>query len=170
MPKTTTSRAAKKPKSVKTVAKRGPGRPKNPTTKTAAKKAAGAKRATKSALRRRRPVDQGTEAYGGGSTLQLDSEARKEIPVATGVVDYFPDALVAVAVVSRIGNDKHNPGEPLHWARGKGGNNSDELMRHFVERGKMDDDGTRHSAKVAWRALAMLQLEIEAARAAGLPG
>jgi hypothetical protein len=34
-------------------------------------------------------------------------------------------------------------------------------MRHFLERGTLDKDGIRHSAKVAWRALAILQLEIE---------
>lgn len=102
--------------------------------------------------------------------LPADSKARKLLPVATGVVDYFPDALVAVAELSRIGNDKHNPGEPLRWARGKGGNNSDELMRHFIDRGKIDpDDKVRHSTKVAWRALAILQLEIEAARISHAP-
>lgn len=96
--------------------------------------------------------------------LPVDSKARKDLPVATGVVDYFPLALVAIAELSRIGNDKHNPGEPLHWARGKGGNNADELMRHFIERGSIDkDDGVLHSTKVAWRALALLQLELEAA-------
>lgn len=96
--------------------------------------------------------------------LPVDSKARKDLPVATGVVDYFPLALVAIAELSRKGNDKHNPGEPLHWARGKGGNNSDELMRHFIERGTIDpDDNVRHSTKVAWRALALLQLELEAA-------
>jgi hypothetical protein len=38
-------------------------------------------------------------------------------------------------------------------------------MRHFLERGTIDTDGVRHSAKVAWRALAMLQKEIEQAHA-----
>ena len=37
-------------------------------------------------------------------------------------------------------------------------------MRHFVERGTTDTDGVRHSAKVAWRALAGLQKEIEKER------
>jgi Domain of unknown function (DUF5664) len=102
--------------------------------------------------------------------LPVDSKSRKNLPVATGVVDYFPLALVAIAELSRIGNDKHNPGEPLHWARGKGGNNADELMRHFIERGTVDaDDGVRHSTKVAWRALALLQLELEVAAAKAKP-
>jgi len=37
-------------------------------------------------------------------------------------------------------------------------------MRHFVERGTLDTDGVRHSAKVVWRALALLQKEIEGER------
>jgi hypothetical protein len=37
------------------------------------------------------------------------------------------------------------------------------LMRHFLERGTVDDDGIRHSTKVAWRALALLQKELEEA-------
>lgn len=87
---------------------------------------------------------------------------RKAYPVATGVVDYFPDAIMAVAHCSYVGNEQHNPGSPLHWDRSKSGDESDALMRHFLERGTLDTDGVRHSAKVAWRALAMLQKEIEA--------
>jgi Domain of unknown function (DUF5664) len=105
----------------------------------------------------------------GASTFPADAKARKQFPVATGVVDYFPDALIAIAELSRIGNDQHNPGQPLHWARGKGGNNADEVMRHFIQRGTVDSDGVRHSTKVAWRALAILQLELEAAFVATQP-
>jgi hypothetical protein len=82
--------------------------------------------------------------------------------VATGVLDYFPDALVAIARVSFTGNEQHNPGQPLHWARGKSMDQEDTMIRHYLERGKFDIDGQRHSAKLAWRALAILQLEIEA--------
>lgn len=89
---------------------------------------------------------------------------RKGIPVATGFIDYFPDAVAAVAQLSRIGNDQHNPGTPLHWDRSKSGDESDCLMRHFLERGTFDNDGVRHSVKVAWRAMALLQKEIEAAK------
>ncbi len=49
--------------------------------------------------------------------LPVDAKARKNIPMVTGCLDYFPNALAAVAEVSRAGNDQHNPGEPLHWAR-----------------------------------------------------
>lgn len=94
-------------------------------------------------------------------TLPTDPSTRKTIPIATGFVDYFPDAIVAVAELSQIGNDQHNPGHKLFWDRSKSGDESDALMRHFIERGQLDTDGVRHSAKVAWRALAMLQKEIE---------
>lgn len=96
--------------------------------------------------------------------LPTDPAKRKGIPIATGFIDYFPDAVSAVAELSRKGNDQHNPGQPLHWDRSKSGDESDALMRHFLERGTIDTDGVRHSAKVAWRALALLQKEIEAAR------
>jgi hypothetical protein len=96
--------------------------------------------------------------------LTSDAAKRKQIPVATGVVDYFPDAIIAIAELSRVGNEQHNPGKPLHWDRAKSGDESDALMRHFIERGRDDTDGVPHSAKVAWRALALLQKEIEEKR------
>jgi hypothetical protein len=39
----------------------------------------------------------------------------------------------------------------------------DCILRHLADRGTLDTDGVRHSAKLAWRALAMLQTELEAA-------
>jgi hypothetical protein len=96
------------------------------------------------------------------SLLPSDATERKKIPVAGGVMDYFPSALIEVAKVSQTGNDQHNPGQPLHWARGKSKDQADTMLRHFLERGKLDSDGIRHSAKMVWRALAILQLELEA--------
>lgn len=93
--------------------------------------------------------------------LPTDKQARKERPVARGVLDYFPDAIAAVANVSYVGNQQHNPGEEMHWAREKSKDHADCIVRHLMERGTLDDDGLRHSAKVAWRALAMVQLELE---------
>lgn len=87
--------------------------------------------------------------------------ARKDQPVASGVLAYFPDAIRAVALCSKVGNEQHNPGTPMHWDRAKSGDEADALMRHFMERGTVDTDGILHSTKVAWRALAMLQKELE---------
>ena len=96
------------------------------------------------------------------AALPTDSAARKQIPVVTGVLDYFPDAIAAVANVSRVGNDKHNPGQPLHWSRDKSDDHADCIGRHLLERGQFDPiTKVRHSAQLAWRALAMLQIEIE---------
>ncbi len=94
--------------------------------------------------------------------LPTDSDKRKTVPIATGVLDYFPDAIAAIAELSFVGNEKHNKGQPLHWSRGKSADQADCLMRHFLERGTLDTDGIRHSTKVAWRALALLQEELEA--------
>ena|ERR1700675_166081 len=94
--------------------------------------------------------------------MPADADERKKIPLASGVLDYFTSALIEVAKVSYQGNLQHNPGQKLHWARGKSTDIEDTLLRHFVERGGFDSDGQRHSAKLAWRALALLQLELEA--------
>lgn len=93
--------------------------------------------------------------------LPTDKQARKERPVASGVLDYFPDAIAEVAHVSFVGNQQHNPGQPMHWARNKSTDHADCVARHLLEKGTVDVDGVRHTAKLAWRALAMLQLELE---------
>ena len=86
---------------------------------------------------------------------------RKKIPVYSGVLKYFPDALKEVARCSYQGNQQHNPNTKLHWDRSKSGDELDALLRHLLDAGSFDSDGIRHSAKVAWRALANLQKEIE---------
>lgn len=94
--------------------------------------------------------------------LPEDAKERKKVPIGTGVIDYFPAALAEIAKVSFVGNEQHNAGQPLHWARGKSTDQADTMIRHFLERGTLDSDGVRHSAKMCWRALAILQLELEA--------
>jgi len=86
---------------------------------------------------------------------------RKQTPIYSGVLNYFPDAIREVARCSFVGNEQHNPNTPLHWDRSKSGDELDALTRHLLEAGTIDSDGIRHSAKVAWRALANLQKEIE---------
>ena len=74
---------------------------------------------------------------------------------------YFPLALIEVAKASLAGNKQHMPGQPLHWDRSKSTDELEALQRHLFEVGTIDTDGVRHSAKVAWRALANLQKEME---------
>lgn len=86
---------------------------------------------------------------------------RKAVVITTGVLDYFPNAIAAVAEVSKHGNDKHNPGQPLHWSREKSQDHADCIGRHLLDRGKLDPEtGVRHSAELAWRALANLEEEL----------
>ncbi len=76
---------------------------------------------------------------------------RKQIPVFSGVLQYFPDAIREVAKTSWIGNQQHHPDKPLHWDKSKSADESDALLRH-----QMEGD----YVAVAWRALAQLERHI----------
>ncbi len=101
------------------------------------------------------------------SRLPATSAERKKCPIGTGVLDYFPDALAAVAEASYAATKQHHPDAVMHWDRNKSTDEADCMIRHYLDRGTWDTDGVRHSAKVAWRALALLQKEIEEEK--GLP-
>ena len=91
------------------------------------------------------------------------SKERKETPVFSGVLQYFPDAINAVARQSWAGNEKHNPGEPLHWAREKSSDHMDCAIRHMMTPNEIDPEtGGTHLVAAAWRILAALQLQQEA--------
>lgn len=96
------------------------------------------------------------------SPLPTDSKARKEYPMYSGLLQYFPAALAGVARHSKLGNDKHNPGEPLHHARGKSMDHEDCIVRHLVDLGALVAAGNEHSIleeadAICWRALALSQ-------------
>lgn len=93
--------------------------------------------------------------------LPTEATARKAVPLFSGCLKYFPRALAAVSELSRVGNEQHNPGKPLFWDRSKSGDELDALGRHLLEAGTVDSDGQLHSVKVAWRALANLEKELE---------
>jgi hypothetical protein len=61
-------------------------------------------------------------------TLPTDAAARKAIPVYSGFIKYFPRGMIAVAQLSKIGNEQHNPGQPLYWDRSKSGDEMDALV------------------------------------------
>jgi len=103
-------------------------------------------------------------------TLPEDSLGRKQTPLITGVMDYFPDAMIYVAKVSWFGNEKHNPGQTLYHNREKSADEADSILRHLLERGTPDpESGLPASAHMAWRALSLLQKELEEAGLATLP-
>lgn len=89
------------------------------------------------------------------------AQERKKHPIFTGLMKYFPDALMYVSYVSWIGNEQHNKGEEMHWDRSKSKDEADALMRHLLEYDKIDSDGLLHAGKVAWRALALLEKLLE---------
>ena len=91
------------------------------------------------------------------------AKERKDTPVFSGVLAYFPLAIKEVSKASKAGNDQHNPGTSLHWDRSKSGDELDALTRHLLDHSinPVDDDGILHLTKVAWRALAALQKELE---------
>lgn len=93
--------------------------------------------------------------------MKDDKQWRKDRPIFTGVLKYFPDALMEVARASVAGNKQHLDGKPLHWDKSKSADHGDALVRHLLEAGTVDTDGVLHSAKVVWRALALLQMELD---------
>lgn len=100
--------------------------------------------------------------------IDTTSEERKKYPMARGLLDYFPDALAEVSKVSYLGNEKHNPGQEMHHARGKSTDHADCIIRHLAGRGGFDGE-IRESAALAWRALALLQEELERDKELSLP-
>lgn len=92
----------------------------------------------------------------------MTADERKARPVYSGVLRYFPLALMEVARVSAVGHEQHNDG-PMRWDRTKSPDEADALVRHLLQAGEIDSDGLRHTAKAAWRALALLEKELEAA-------
>lgn len=106
--------------------------------------------------------------------LPNDYKARKAIPLYTYLTQYSPNALVEVAKVAVAGNEQHNPGQPLHWAKGKSMDQLNTAMRHLFDHGMGnaydEDDPWRdsqgqpimHLAKAAWRLLAEIELLCEA--------
>ena len=90
------------------------------------------------------------------------SAERKAMPLWSGVMRYFPDALMAIARLSKKGNDKHNPGEPLHWAREKSTDQEDCAARHLLTPDWVDPEtGETELVAAGWRILAALQLQEE---------
>lgn len=107
------------------------------------------------------------------TTLPLDSTARKEYPIYRGLLKYFPAALAEVAHVSKIGNDKHRPGQEMGHTRAKSNDHADCILRHLIDLSEdygkgigVDENGVPQAAYIAWRALALCQIWLEEKRSA----
>ena len=105
----------------------------------------------------------GFDVISGTEGAYVKSTPRKNMPVYTGVMKYFPNALKYVSVISQAGNDQHHPDKPLHWDKSKSFDHTDALARHLIDHSQepIDDDGMLHLGKVAWRALAALEIYLE---------
>jgi len=94
-------------------------------------------------------------------SLPTDAKTRKGIPIFSGFLAYFPHAIAAAAQLSRVGNDQHNPGQPLHWAKEKSSDEPDALLRHATDMAidplHRDPDGVLAATKALWRAAANLE-------------
>lgn len=96
--------------------------------------------------------------------LPTDAKKRKDIPIYSGFIKYFPDAIAAVAELSRIGGEQHNPGKPLFWDRSKSADDLDAAARHLTDHAAgvpLDTDMVLHLTKNAWRSMAALQKALE---------
>ena len=104
------------------------------------------------------------------TTLPTDSAERKEYPLYRGLLRYFPAALAGVARISKLGNDKHNPGEELHHARQKSIDHEDCILRHLTDTSDLlaalerkdssvavQQEILSEVSQLAWRALAFSQ-------------
>ena len=102
-------------------------------------------------------------------TLPTDSLERKNYPLLSGCLKYFPAALAGVSYISKLGNDKHNPGQELHHNRSKSQDHGDCIIRHLIDTQDLiaaykrgDSTVTKEMIltevnQMAWRALALSQ-------------
>ena len=99
--------------------------------------------------------------------LPEDQDERNKMCLFDGFMAYFPNAMAEVSKLSFAATQQHHPDQPMHWDRSKSTDHLNKIGRHMIDAGKLDDKGQRHSAALAWRAMANLQEELE--RDLGLP-
>lgn len=102
----------------------------------------------------------------GGEIIERDSvlNPRKEYPMYSGLLKYFPNALREVSHCSWVGQQQHNPDKPLAWDRSKSGDELDAMLRHLTDHAKgveIDEDGVYHLVKCCWRILGMTEKFLE---------
>ncbi len=90
----------------------------------------------------------------------MTAAERKSYPMFEGALAYFPRAIAYLSHVSFVANEQHNPGEKLHWAKEKSIGVGNEILRHLVDKGKLDTDKLRHTGKLFWRAAELLEREL----------
>ena len=91
-----------------------------------------------------------------------EAQKRKDTPVFSGVLKYFPNALKEISKCSKAGNDQHHPDKPLHWDMDKSKDEYDALTRHLIDHtiDPVDTDGILHLTKVAWRSFSRIRTSL----------
>lgn len=88
------------------------------------------------------------------SAPKIDKSAR----LFTGCIGYFPNALAALGRWSERANQKHNPGEPMHWAFNKSTDHLDAALSHLSQGERVDPEtGELHLVNALWRVAAALE-------------
>jgi len=111
--------------------------------------------------------EQKRDPFGGvaepTSCMPGNPKNRKNIPLKSGCIDYFPAALCGVAMVSKFGNDKHNPpGTPLTHNRDVSGDEAESVARHLAELDGLDpESGLPSSWHALWRLASYVQKQAE---------
>jgi hypothetical protein len=105
------------------------------------------------------------------SWFTSDNKTRKtKWPVWDYMFKYFPLAFLEEVRVAVLGNEQHNPGQPLHWAREKSTDQLNTAMRHLFDYAEAkakgvtmprDEVGNAVLAQAVWRLKAQLQLDLE---------
>jgi len=100
-----------------------------------------------------------------------DDKIRKsDWPIWDYMFGYFPKAWLEEVRVAVTGNKQHNPGQKLHWARGKSTDQLNTAFRHLFDYAKQKADGkivprdAKGMAVLAqsiWRLKAQLELDLE---------
>ena len=91
--------------------------------------------------------------------LPADSAERKQYPVYSGFIAYFPHAIAEVSHRSWQGNEQHHPGTAMHWDMDKSKDERDCEMRHMIDALLAPSAEVKKEELVAkaWRAMADLE-------------
>lgn len=96
------------------------------------------------------------------SRILPDDDKRGQYPLYSGLMAFFPAALLAVSKWSHDGGAKHRGDNPLRWVREVSTDHEDKIMRHLLDARVLDKNGfPADAAALAWRALALLQTILE---------
>jgi hypothetical protein len=115
-------------------------------------------------------IQASTQAAGGNRgvvsrSVQAAQQKASKVPAWQGVVAYFPNALLAVAAISKMGAEKHNGGIlPTKWRDYPAEVYADALARHLFDesKGYYDSESAMlHAGHLAWNALARLEKLLE---------